>query len=293
MLKRILTGAFALIFCSCFLSTFIIAQQIKPEAKDLAYAQVADRKLLLDLYMPPNKPNPYLIVWIHGGAWHSGSKESPPPGLLSAGYALASIDYRLSVEAPFPAQIYDIKAAIRFLRANAKKYGFRSDKIVIWGASAGGHLAALVGTTNGDKELEGNLGDHLDQSSSVQAIIDFYGPTNFLTILSQSTPHGISVRAPALALLLGKPVGSIPDLARKASPVHQVDSSDPPMLIMHGDQDKQVPVNQSLELEGAYQQNNLKIQLEIIHGAGHSDGAYYELKNQRMVESFLSKILTN
>lgn len=293
MLRRILTGAFSLIFCSCFLSTFVIAQQIEPEAKDLVYAQVTDRELLLDLYMPSNKSNPNLIIWVHGGAWHSGSKESPPLGLLSVGYALASVDYRLSVEAPFPAQIYDIKAAIRFLRANAKKYGFRSDNIIIWGASAGGHLAALVGTTNGDKELEGNLGEHLNESSSVQAIIDFYGPTNFLTILSQSTPHGINVRAPALALFLGRPIKSVPNLARQASPVYQVDSFDPPILIMHGDQDNQVPVNQSLELEGAYQQKNIKVQLEIIHGAGHSDGIYYELKSQRLIENFLSKVLVD
>lgn len=292
MAGRLLTRACVLIFC-IFSGSYSIAERIEPKAKDVVYAEVADRKLSLDLYMPPDKQNPYLIVWVHGGAWHSGSKESPPLGLLSAGYAIASVAYRLSVEARFPAMIHDIKAAIRFLRANAKKFGFRGDKIIIWGSSAGGHLAALVGTTNNDKELEGNLGDHLDQSSSVQAVVDFYGPTNFLTILSQSTSHGVSVRAPALALLLGSPVKMVPDLARKASPVYQVDASDPPLLIMHGDQDNQVPVNQSLELHGAYQQKELKVQLEIVHGAGHSDDTYFEPKNQRIIELFLSKALTN
>lgn len=274
-----------------FVLSFVpTSAQSNKEFKDIQYAEVNGRKLLVDIYLPAN-PDPYLIVWIHGGAWHSGSKESPPFGLLPAGYALASVDYRLSVEAPFPAQAYDIKAAIRYLRANAKKYGYHSDKIIIWGSSAGGHLAALIGTTNGDKDLEGNEGNNLEQSSSVQAIIDFYGPTNFTTILSQSTPHGLSVRAPALALLLGKPLEDAKELARQASPVLQVDPSDPPLLIMHGDQDIQVPVNQSLELEGVYQKNNLMVQLEIVHGAGHGGPLFDDAKHTAIVREFLSRIL--
>jgi len=270
--------------------TLYSAAQANKEFKNILYAEVNERKLLLDLYLPANA-NPYLIVWVHGGAWRSGSKDSPPMGLLSGGYALASVDYRLSTEAPFPALIHDIKASIRFLRANAKKYGYRRDKIIIWGSSAGGHLAAEVGTTNGDAELEGNVGNNPDQSSAVQVILDFYGPTNFVTILDQSTPHGLSVRAPALELLLGKPVEKVPELARKASPVFQIDPSDPPLFIMHGDQDYQVPVNQSLELQAEYQKNNLKVQLEIVHGAGHSDGAYYEPAYLSKVTAFLSDAL--
>ena len=184
----------------CLLCITCFLQQTKAQAdstKNIVYAEVSSRKLLLDLYKPINNPNPYLLVWVHGGAWRSGSKENPPLGLLSAGYAIASVDFRLSTEAPFPAQIHDIKAAIRFLRGNAKKYGYRSDKIVIAGSSSGGHLVALAGTTNNDSYYEGTEGNFLKESSSVQGIIDFYGPTNFATILSQSTPHGISVRAPA------------------------------------------------------------------------------------------------
>ncbi len=113
------------------------------EIKDVVYAEADGRKLLLDIYKPSSNNNPYLIVWVHGGAWHSGSKESPPLSFVGSGYALASVDYRLSVEAKFPAQIHDIKAAIRYLRANAAKYGYRSDKIIIAGSSAGAHLAAL------------------------------------------------------------------------------------------------------------------------------------------------------
>lgn len=259
--------------------------------KNISYASVNGRELKLDLYLPEEVDKPFLIIWIHGGAWHSGTKDNPPDYLLKSGYALASIEYRLSTEATFPAMIYDIKAAIRFLRSNAKTYGYRTDKIVIWGSSAGGHLAALIGTTNGNSELEGNLGNYLNESSSVQAIIDFYGPTNFLTILDQSTPHGINVRAPALALLLGKPVEQVEDIAKLASPVYQVDKSDPPILIMHGDQDNQVPVNQSIELKGVYDEKGFDAELVIVHGAGHSDPVFYAEKYMLIVEKFLKRIL--
>lgn len=281
------------VLCLCFFSTGAYAQKDSLIRKDIVYAEADNKKLLLDLYMPDVKRTPYLIVWVHGGAWRSGSKESPPLGIVSSGYALASINYRVSTEAQFPAPIHDIKAAIRFLRGNAKKYGYRSDKIIIWGSSAGGHLAALVGVTNNDPYYEGNLGNYAKESSSVQAIADYYGPTNFLTILDQSTPHGISVRAPALELLLGKPLKDVPELARKASPVFQVDSTDPPLFIVHGDQDVQVPVNQSLELKAVYDENSLPVQIRFIHGAGHSDNAYYKKEVQTMFERFLETVLKN
>lgn len=260
-----------------------------PQHRDLVYAEVGDRKLVLDLYMTASD-NPPLIVWIHGGAWHSGSKENPPLGLLEHGYALASVDYRLSVEAPFPAQMHDIKASIRFLRAQADQYGYQSHKIYIWGSSAGGHLVALTGVTNGVEALEGKLGKHMDQSSDIQGVINFFGPTNFLTILSQSTPHGLSVRAPALALLLGKPLDQAEDLARLASPVFHVGAGDPPMMIVHGDQDVQVPVNQALELHAAYQKAGLSSTLEILPGAGHGSPDYFQPTFIEKVATFLNEI---
>jgi len=123
--------------------------------------------------------------------------------------------------------------------------------------------------TNGEPFYEGQIGDHRDQTSSVQAILDLYGPTNLLTILDQSSIHGYKVRAPALALLLGGDVGAVPDLARQASPVHQVDHTDPPLLIIHGDQDLQVPINQSHELIGAYESHGLHATFKVVHGGGH------------------------
>lgn len=178
---------------------------------DIHYATVDGHELKLDLYLPKKVEKPPLIVWVHGGAWRSGSKDRMPlTDLVREGYAVASVDYRLSPVARFPAAIHDIKAAIRFLRATERDYGYDARKIAIAGASAGGHLVALVGTTNGHKELEGEVGDHGDhgdQSSDVQAIVSYYGASNFMTILNQSTPHGLSVRVPGVGFVYWRSAG--------------------------------------------------------------------------------------
>ena len=131
-----------------------------------------------------------------------GTKADVPSEFVENGIASASVDFRQSTEARFPAMVHDIKAAIRFLRANAPEYGYRADRIAIAGASSGAHLAALVGVTNGNKELEGTLALR-QQSSAVQAIVSYYGASNLTTILTQSTPYGLGVRKPALQRLLG------------------------------------------------------------------------------------------
>lgn len=260
--------------------------------KDLEYARVGTQRLALDLHMPLNVSGSSLVVWVHGGAWRSGSKQEMPLGrLVDAGYTVASVEYRLTPVAPFPAQIHDIKAAIRYLRARAAVYGYRADRIAVAGASAGGHLVALVGTTNGNSELAGTVGEHLDQSSSVQAIVSYYGPTNFMTILSQSTPHGLGVRIPALQLLLqGQPEDN-PELAKLASPVEHVDAEDPPLLLIHGDQDPQVPINQSHELQGKYEKFKLPVRLEVVHGGAHGGSGFYDDKTMSIVEDFLAESL--
>ena len=261
--------------------------------KDIVYGQVDGRVLLVDLYIPNDTPEPPLLVWVHGGAWRSGSKSSVGPlGLASAGFAIASVDFRPSAEAPFPGQIHEIKAAIRFLRAEASTYGYDAGRIPIGGNSSGGHLAALVGVTNGHAALEGEVGDHLDQSSSVQAIVDYYGPTNLASILPQSTPHGLSVRQPALELLLGGQPDAVPELAELASVVTHVDATDPPLLILHGDQDPQVPINQSHELHGAYKELGLTVHFEVIHGAAHGGPAFYDAERNELARRFLEKALS-
>ena len=191
----------------------------------------------------------------------------------------------------FPAQIHDIKAAIRFLRAKQDDYGYDAQRIAIAGTSAGGHLAALVGVTNGHERLEGRVGEHLEESSDVQAIVSFFGAGNLLTILRQSTPRGLRVRTPALELLLGAPAADTPELATLASPLFHVDKTDPALLLIHGDQDPQMPINQSHELHGRYKKHGLPVEFEVVHGAGHGGkqfGEYYDGKRTSLLTSFLN-----
>jgi acetyl esterase/lipase len=256
--------------------------------RDVEYARVDQHSLLLDLYVPSDRNAPPLIVWVHGGAWRSGSKKDVPiRQLAERGYAIASVDYRLSPVARFPAQAHDIKAAIRYLRARQRDYGFDSSRIIVAGSSAGGHLAALVGVSNGVAALEGSVGEHAQVSSDVQAIVSFYGASNLQSILSQSTPHGLKVRVPALELLLGGQPDAQAELARLASPVAHVDESDPPLLLIHGDQDPQMPINQAHELHAAYKKAGRAVQFEVVPGGVHGGKGFYEPEMLSRVESFL------
>ncbi len=260
--------------------------------KDITYAKVGDRALKLDLYRSGDPHDKPFIVWIHGGAWRAGNKSSMPlKTLVQHGFSVASVEYRLTPEARFPANVHDIKAAIRFLRASSKSLRVNAERIVIAGASAGGHLAALVGVTNGHRQLEGSIGDHLSASSDVQGIVSFYGASNLTTILSQSTPHGLGVRIPALQLLLGSQPEDAIQIAQLASPVFHVESTDPPLLLIHGDQDPQMPINQSHELVGAYKKAGATVEMEVIHGAAHGGSAFYDETIMQWVQSFLAKHL--
>ncbi|MBP6785544.1 MAG: alpha/beta hydrolase [Verrucomicrobiales bacterium] len=259
--------------------------------KDLEYARLGERSLTLDLHLPTNA-NPPLIVYIHGGAWRAGSKTDVPiTALLDHGFAIASVEYRLSTEAVFPAQVHDIKAAIRFLRAKATTYQVDASRVGIVGTSAGGHLAALVGVTNHDPELEGKVGDHLDQDCGVQAIISLYGASDLTTILSQSTPFGLKMRVPALQLLLGGTPEENPDLAKLASPVAHLDANDPPLLLIHGDADPQMPPAQSQELAAACEALKLPVQLILMPGSKHGGPEFYDVERTQRMADFLTKHL--
>ncbi|MDX1563555.1 MAG: alpha/beta hydrolase [Gammaproteobacteria bacterium] len=257
---------------------------------DIHYATVDGHDLALDLYMPAGVDNPPLLVFVHGGAWRFGSRASVSGiDLVDHGFAIASVSFRLSPVAPLPAQVHDIKGAIRFLRANASDYGYDADRVGIYGVSSGGHLAALVGLTNGDPAYEGTVGGNLDASSDVQAVVSYFGASNLLSILDQSTPFGLNLREPALELLLGGPVADREDMARFGSPVFQVDAGDPPLLLMHGDQDPQMPINQSHELHGAAKAAGLATHLEVIHGSAHGGPAFFDAERNALTVEFLNR----
>jgi acetyl esterase/lipase len=277
-----------LLFLACLLMEMSVPLRAGQIIRNLTFATVGGTALQLDLYLPEESPPAGLIVWVHGGAWRGGSRESVDlKDLTARGWAVASVDYRLSTVARFPAQIHDIKAAIRFLRAHAADYGYPASRFAIAGSSAGGHLAALAGVTNGNAELEGSEGDATGTSSAVQAIVDLYGASNLTTILAQSTPHGLAMRGPALELLLGGQPDALPELARLASPVFHVNAAAPPLLLEHGDQDPQMPVNQALELQGAYETHGRPVVLKVMHGSGHGGPAFTDDTSLGLIDAFL------
>jgi acetyl esterase/lipase len=282
------------ILCSALLAatacTGAVAQTVI--ARDIEYARVDAQPLLLDLYQPEGAAAAPLLIWVHGGGWEAGSKaQMPLTGLVERGFAIASLDFRPASAARFPAQIHEIKAAVRFLRGQAAHYGYDASRIGILGASSGGHLASLVGVSAGDAQLEGALGEHRDESSAVQAIVSYFGASNLTTILAQSTPFGLGVRTPALQRLLGVLPDDAQALARLASPVSHVDAADPPLLLLHGDQDPQMPINQSHELEGAYESAGLEAGFIVVHGAAHGGDGFYAAQNLDRVAAFLDEQL--
>ncbi len=258
--------------------------------KDLEFASVDGHRLKLDLYLPADD-RPPLVIWIHGGGWRSGSKERCfVDWLTEHGYAVASISYRLTDKAIFPAQIHDCKAAVRWLRAKADQYGYRSDRIAVAGSSAGGHLAALVGTSVGVEQLEGTVGGHLDQSSRVDAVIDFYGPTDFV-LRSKTHPARANRADSGTYGLLGGGADKQTQRAQQASPTSYVSPDDPPLLIFHGDRDKKVLLDQSYRIQELYNQANLSATLHVLKGLGHGGSQFFQGQQQKRIVAFLDRHL--
>jgi acetyl esterase/lipase len=262
--------------------------------RDLAYVTDGHVRQKLDLYLPrqpASTPLP-VIIWVHGGGWQNGSKDRCPAlrlGFLERGYAVASIGYRLTDSAIFPAQIQDVKAAIRWLRAHAKEYDFDPNRFAAWGSSAGGHLVALLGTAGDVSDFE--TGPYLDQSSRVQAVIDFYGPSDFLRFVE--TPGYASHRQPGApeAKLIGGRVTDHPDRAAAVSPVTYVTRDDPPFLILHGTDDRVVPVNQSEVLHAKLTEAGVASTLHILPGSGHGGPAFTEREALGWITAFLDRTL--
>lgn len=265
-------------------------RQTVRELHDLAYVTDGDANQRLDLLVPPppdggTSPLP-LIVWIHGGGWEQGSyHQNPARAMAARGYAVASIGYRLSSQAKYPAQIEDCKAAVRWMRAHAAEYGIDPGRIGVWGASAGGHLAALLGTTAREKRFE--VGENLDQSSAVRCVIDSFGPSDFLHWGDPPAPASYDTANTPLARLLGGKVADHEELARLASPVSFVDKDSAPFLILHGEKDPIVPVQQSVVLDAALRKAGVESTLVIVPGGGHGGAAFNDAGYLRQMAGFM------
>jgi acetyl esterase/lipase len=248
--------------------------------------------LTLDLAVPATPSKPPLVIYIHGGAWSGGDTREVRSfsWLTGAGFALASISYRFSKDAIYPAQIEDCKAAVRWLRAHAREYGYDATRIGVIGTSAGAHLAVLLGTTGGNKELEGSVGGNLDQSSKVQAVVDFYGPTDFI-LRAKTQPEMTDVPGSRVYNLLGGAPKDHEALAKLASGAWQVTPDDAPLLIFHGSADNQVFPGQSERLYEAAKAAGLDASLHIVPGATHSITPFLTDANEQMVIQFLTKYL--
>ena len=258
--------------------------------RDVAYVTDGHERQKLDLYVPDTGENLPLIIWVHGGAWRGGSKEHyNPMAYLKSGYAGASINYRLSQHAVFPAQIEDVKAAVRWLRANAETYRLDPNRFAAWGSSAGGHLVAMLGTAGNIKEFE--VGENLEVSSEVQAVVNYFGPTDFLQMDAHRLPDGLVHDAPDSpeSQLVGGPIQEHKDRVARANPVTYVSKDDPPMLIIHGDQDKLVPYHQSVLLKNALEGAGVVVTLYKVEGGGH--GWFRDPKVPELTRAFLEKHL--
>lgn len=260
--------------------------------RDIVYAHAENKTLLLDLYLPRQRRPLPVILWVHGGAWRTGDKtdKADLPEWAARGYAVASINYRLSQEALFPAQIHDCKAAVRWLRANATEYGLDPTHIGAWGASAGGHLVALLGTTAGVAELEGDLGN-LGHSSAVQAVCDWFGPTDFTQMSHFPGKMDHDVPDSPESQLIGGPIQENKEKAAKANPITYIDGDEPPFLIIHGERDPLVPCHQSILLHEALLAAGADSTLHIIPGAGHGGAHFSAPEITQMVAAFFDKHL--
>ena len=254
--------------------------------RDIAYVSKGHTRQKLDFYAPSSSggPGPWpCVVFIHGGGWESGSKSgNGAMGLCWRGYAVASIGYRLSGDAPFPAQIEDCKAAVRYLRAHAARFNIDPNRIGASGGSAGGHLAALLGTTADITTFD--KGEYLDQSSQVKAVVDFYGPTN-LAFYGASRPGDL------LSRFIGGPIQNNAAKVQAANPITYVNVGDAPFAIFHGDADPLVPQRHSEALRDALQQARVPVTLTIVPGGGHGFQGKAQQAVNTQVAAFFDKYL--
>src|SRR5688572_33450658 len=261
---------------------------------DVPYAGTANPRQRLDIYLPKVRTRAKLpvVVYFHGGGWMQRDKSdgfrSLMPYVRTGRYAGISVGYRLSGEARWPAQLHDAKAAIRWIRANADRLGLDANAIGVWGHSAGGHIALMVGVTGDVRELEGDVGPHRSASSRVHAVANSFGVTDILALIGQ--PGAVDRTKPDApeAFLLGGPVPQNAEKAKSASPITYVTRDDPPIFMMHGTADRVVPYDQALRMDAALRRAGVPSYFVTIEGAGHGD---FGTIADRRVTAFFEKTL--
>jgi acetyl esterase/lipase len=272
---------------------------------DIPYASLSQAQKL-DIYLPDEEASlSPVILSIHGGAFmgcdKSDAQVMPMLEGLKRGYAVVALNYRLSWEALFPALVQDVKAAVRWVRANAWDYHFDTQRIAAWGGSAGGYLSSMLGTTAGIPELEDLSLGNPGQPSNVQAVVDWFGPTNFLKMDKQLSLSGL-LPPPGLrhseenspeSLLLGDIISKIPKIVAAANPESYIRSTAPPFLIQHGTKDPVVPVQQSIEFAEKLRKvlGEDKVVLDLLEGAEHADEKFETSANVTRVLDFLDSRL--
>jgi acetyl esterase/lipase len=293
------------IFATLFVISFNLWAQperiknIFPEGtqflQNISYANDTLKKHLLDIYLPKDvKPNTPVVIWVHGGAWMLNDKYADMgymtntiKAIIEKGYALASIDYRHSTTAIFPAQIQDCNQAVEFLYNNATKYKLDKNNFVLFGFSAGGHLASLLALSNNN-----NVAEFYPQkkktSFRIKAVIDFYGPSDFLAMTASGDPE---MKGDPISTLLGSTPLKRPDISKLASPVTYVDKNDPPFIIVHGEKDESVPYQQSMLLQSYLNLAGVKNELVIVKGAPHYGPMFDTEEVKSKLLSFLSSSL--
>lgn len=299
-MRRILTFAIVLL-------VFVGICSGQPSSKNwtnVNYAGDDKQYHCLDIFLPETtRPSYPAVVVIYGSAWFGNNgKESAfriyGKSLLESGFAVITVNHRSSRDSIFPAQIHDIKAAIRFIRANAKSYQIDSKFIGVTGFSSGGHLSALVGTTGKVKkftvnsasaDLEGKVGNNLNFSSSVDAVVDWFGPTSFMIMDTCDPKMNHNAADSPESTLIGGPIQDNPDKCALADPITYVDKNDPPFLIIHGDADNMVPYCQSQKLFEALQLKKVPSQFVTVPNGGHGPGVFEDKYFKMMTEFFSSE----
>ncbi|MBL9179913.1 MAG: alpha/beta hydrolase [Verrucomicrobiaceae bacterium] len=278
-------------------TTVTIAEKSGVEVKlDQPYAGNNNPKQMVDVFLPKKrndgKPLP-VVALIHGGGWVNGDRLGYAAQAIqlarTGDYAAVAVGYRLSKEAPWPAQVHDCKAAIRWIRAHAKEYNLDADKIAVWGSSAGGHLSSLLGTSGDVKELEGDLGPNTSFSSRVQCVVNLCGPEDFSQALMFDKEGRPIWKDDAVSGLLGGNAPDKPAEAKAASPVTHVSKDDPPFITFHGTKDQRVAFRHAEAIHTALQKVGITSLLVPINGGGHGSVGHPEVKVRG--QQFTDKIL--